>query len=239
MGNLIEAGFLDGLSTSTGSSAGAVRRELLDAAVSLPVGRAKRSQPELPHPASFWESRRPEGRAVQSMPFPPSEALRRQRKVLGVDVAGHPLASYRGVLRDLGVKPASELRKLEGGTRARAAGIMESLQRPPAKPGNRPVNFLLVEDETGLLQCILFAEAFSRCGHLIYRAGAFLLEGTIEQDRRRGFSFVVDRIADLGEVLSRQSTRTNDPQKAGERDLAKDHGSRARTSGASTRRRAG
>lgn len=154
-----------------------------------------------------------------------------------MDVAGHPLAPYRDVLRDLSVKSASELRKLEGGTRAR--GIMESLQRPPAKPGNRPVNFLLVEDETGLLQCTLFAEAFSRCGHLIYRAGAFLLEGEVEQDRRRGFSFVVDRIADLGEVLSRQSTRTNDPQKAGERELAKDHGSRSRTSGVSTRRRAG
>lgn len=79
----------------------------------------------------------------------------------------------------------------------------------------------------------------TRCGHLIYRAGAFLVEGKVEQDGRRGFSFMVDRIADLGEALSRQSTRTNDPQNAGERDLAKDHGSRARRPGASTRRRAG
>lgn len=211
--NLIEGGFLDGLARDPYLSAGSARRELLDAAVSLPVKQAStRSQPELPspplpHPASFWESRRPEVRAVRNMPFPSSEALRRQKRVLGVDVAGHPLAPYRNALRDLGVTPSSELRDLAGagGTRVRAAGIMESLQRPPAKPGGRPVNFLLVEDETGLLQCTLFAGAFSRCGHLIYRAGAFLLEGKVEQDERRGFSFVVDTIDDLAEILGRKT----------------------------------
>ena len=221
--NLIEGGFLDGLSSGTGGSVGAVRRDLLEAAVSLPVKQAKRSQPELPspaltqtalpetasaHPASFFEFRRPEVRAVRSLPFPPAEALRRQRRVLGVDVGGHPLAPYRGFLWELGVTPADDLRKLEGGTRARAAGIMESLQRPPAKPGGRPVNFLLVEDETGLLQCTLFAEAFSSYGHLIYRAGAFLLEGKVEQDQRRGFSFVVETIEDLGERLDGYAQRT-------------------------------
>ena len=38
-------------------------------------------------------------------------------------------------------------------------------------------------------------------GSLLYQTGAFLLDGKVEQHPRRGFSFVVERIADLAAVL--------------------------------------
>lgn len=95
---------------------------------------------------------------------------------------------------------------MPAGSRVRAAGIMECLQSPPTKSG-RPVYFLLVEDETGLLQATIFAEAFKRYGHLLYRAASFLLEGVVEQDERRGFSFVVDKIDDLQTYLPRHTAQ--------------------------------
>jgi hypothetical protein len=36
---------------------------------------------------------------------------------------------------------------------------------------------------------------------VLHRSGAFLLEGWVEQDRRRGFSFLVERVLDLWKVL--------------------------------------
>ena len=78
---------------------------------------------------------------------------------------------------------------------------MESLQRPPTKSG-RPVYFLLVEDEYGLLQATLFEGTYKRYGHTLHHSGAFLLEGRVEQDRRRGFSLLVERVLDLREVLA-------------------------------------
>jgi DNA polymerase III alpha subunit len=82
-----------------------------------------------------------------------------------------------------------------------AAGLLESLQRPPTKSG-RPVYFLLVEDEAGLLQATIFEGAYKRYGHVLHQSGSFLLKGRVEQDTRRGFSFLVDSVRDLGEALA-------------------------------------
>src|SRR3712207_8123336 len=67
---------------------------------------------------------------------------------LSLNVFRHPLSPHRGALRELGVTPSSEILDLPHGTRARVAGLLESLQRPPTKSG-RPVYFLLIEDEAG------------------------------------------------------------------------------------------
>ena len=61
--------------------------------------------------------------------------------------------------------------------------------------------FLLVEDEAGLLQATIFEGVYKRWGHVLHQRGAFLLEGRVEQDRRRGFSFLVEHIGDLQEEL--------------------------------------
>jgi error-prone DNA polymerase len=64
------------------------------------------------------------------------------------------------------------------------------------------VYFLLIEDEAGLLQATIFEGVYERYGHVLHQKGAFLLEGKVEQDTRRGFSFLVERIYDLQEVLA-------------------------------------
>ena len=123
-------------------------------------------------------------------------------EVLKLNVSRHPLSPYRDALGDLGVTPSEEIPGMPHGSRARAAGLMECLQCPPTKSGH-PVWFLLIEDEHGLLQATLFRSAYERHGHLLHHRGAFLLDGRVEQDRRRGFSFLVERVRDLGEVLAR------------------------------------
>ena len=65
--------------------------------------------------------------------------------------------------------------------------------------------FLLVEDEAGLLQATIFEGVYKRYGHVLHQRGAFLLEGKVEQDHRRGFSFLVERISDLQEVLANEA----------------------------------
>jgi len=73
----------------------------------------------------------------------------------GLNVYRHPLSLYRQALGEIGV-------------------VRESLQRPPTKSG-RPVYFLLIEDEYGLLQCTIFESAYRRHGHMLHHAGAFLV----------------------------------------------------------------
>lgn len=74
------------------------------------------------------------------------------------------------------------------------------MQRPPTRSG-RPVCFLMIEDEQGLLQTTIFRPTYERNGHILHQKSAYLLEGRVEQDDRRGFSFLVQRIEDLGPLL--------------------------------------
>jgi len=123
------------------------------------------------------------------------------REVFGVRLHADPLLPYRPALEGLGMVSSEEIRGLPHGARARAAGLIECLQSPPTKSGHR-VYFLLVEDEDGLLQATLFRSAYQRCGDLLHREGAFLLEGRVERTAARGFAFLVDRARSLREALA-------------------------------------
>ena len=207
--NLIRAGFLDHLRRGPRADRAVLLRETRV----LPEKRRRGGQEELPlpHPASWWESRESRGPAggpaVASLPPPTTELERWEARVLGLDLRRHPLAAHREALRALGVVAGKELRGLPHGARARAAGVLETLQAPPTRSGAL-VHFLLTEDESGLLQSTVFERCYRRFGHALYESNAYLLDGRVEQDERRGFSFVVDRIRDLGAALEGAEART-------------------------------
>ena len=194
---LVKSGFLDPLARDE-----AGRSRLLDEAGRLPSKRADESQPEipLPHPASWWSAR--EGGSLEYLPLVETAREQMEWEALSLNVSRHPLSPYRAALGRLGTIPSEEIRGLPHGTRARAAGLIECLQRPPTKSGH-PVYFLLVEDERGLLQATIFRSVYERYGHLLHHEGAFLLEGTVEQSESRGFCFLVQRVASLHDVLSK------------------------------------
>jgi error-prone DNA polymerase len=206
--NLIKGGFLDSL-VGPGPSLSGGRREALDGVSQLSKKRKGDVQRELTaSPTSSvgssledgWWHERPGERRIASLPFPPGEEERRQRGVLSLDVHEHPLHPYREDMKSLKATPARKVREMRTGSRVRAAGLMECLQSPPTKSG-KAVYFLLLEDETGLLQATIFSDVHQRYGYHLYRATSFLLEGIVEQDNKRGFSFVVEKIEDLGALL--------------------------------------
>jgi hypothetical protein len=71
------------------------------------------------------------------------------------------------------------------------------------------------------LQCTIFGKVYERDGHLLHRSGAFLLDGRVELDPRRGHSFLVDRILDLGEALSGHEMVPSPPTAASSGAIAK------------------
>jgi error-prone DNA polymerase len=218
--DLIKAGFLDALSNRE-----ADRLWLLEEVKKLPKKRRDDRQAEIPmpHPASWWESR--EDRASNYLPMAGTQRERMEWETLSLNVFRHPLSPYRKALDDLGVTPSEEVRSLPHGSRAQAAGLFEVLQCPPTKSG-KPVWFLVIEDEYGLLQATIFRTTYERYGDLLHHRGAFLLEGRVEQDRRRGFSFLVKRIEDLREILT--TTKVPMPRAASEPSLrAKRRGRRS------------
>jgi error-prone DNA polymerase len=198
--NLIKAGCLDAL---IGRKAG--RQRLFDDMETLPKKRSHERQPEipLPHPASWWSSR--ERRDVERLPLTETQREHMEWEVLALNISRHPLSPYRAALKELGVTSSAKVKRLPHGTQARAAGLLECLQSPPTKSG-KPVWFLLIEDEWGLLQATIFRGIYERYGDLLHHRGAFLLEGRVENTRDRGFSFLIQRVEDLQGILTGIST---------------------------------
>ena len=195
--NLAKGGFLDAMAGGP-----AARGRVLSEVRGLPKKRRRHEiQPEMlmGHPASGWEERE-EGRASH-LPLAETVRERMEWEALGLNVSRHPLLPYREALRELGATPSAEVASLPHGSRARAAGLMECLQCPPTKSG-RPVWFLVLEDERGLLQATIFERVYERHGWLLHHRGALLLDGKVEHDPRRGSSFLVERMSGLAEALS-------------------------------------
>ena len=194
--NLTKGGFLDALGGRRGD-----RTRLLKEVGNLPKKRGHERQPEipLPHPASWWEAR--ERRGTEYLPLTGTQRERLEWEALSLNVSRHPLSPYREALEDLGAVPSQEVKGLPHGTLARAAGLLECLQCPPTKSG-KPVWFLLIEDEGGLLQATVFRGVYERYGDLLHHRGAFLLEGRAENTPEKGFSFLVQRVGDLREALA-------------------------------------
>lgn len=66
--------------------------------------------------------------------------------------------------------------------------------------------FPLLKDEHELLQATVFEDVYARYGHLRHCCPGLLLEGRVEQNPRKGFSFLGEKIANLGRRLSTRHT---------------------------------
>ena len=77
----------------------------------------------------------------------------------GLSLRRHPLALLRPKLARHGLKTAAELRQMLPGQKVRACGIVTVRQRPPTAKGTL---FITLEDETGVINLVVWAQTFAR-----------------------------------------------------------------------------
>ncbi len=114
---------------------------------------------------------------------------------MSVFCRAHPLAGLRPGLRAQGVITARQLRRIPSGRRVRVSGLLVIVHTPPTKSGKR-VMFLTLEDETGLLDAVVFPKAQKDCAHIIYTSELLTLEGRLHRQSGNGLSIsvVVDKV---------------------------------------------
>ena len=214
--NLVRSGFLDGLGRG---GRPALLREIEELPDKPRRGSGRQSELPLPHPGSWWEAR--EGVQDISPPSAQTDGAvgREERRLLGLDVRRHSLSPYRQELGDLGVVTSDKLLCLPHRTRARVAGIFECLQSPPTRSG-KPVWFLLLEDEAGLLQATIFADVYEKYGPALHQESAFVVDGRVEQDPRRGFAFLAERVLSLRAALDGTAARDETSRRSGRKRQA-------------------
>ncbi|HLN65156.1 MAG TPA: error-prone DNA polymerase, partial [Symbiobacteriaceae bacterium] len=108
------------------------------------------------------------GEAARSVPdFSAAEKYLKEYELLGLMVRGHYMAYAREGLRKQGYLTAAQAKQMERGTLVKVAGVCVRPHRPPTKSG-KVVVFTSLEDETGLVDLVIFEDVYQRYGHLIF-----------------------------------------------------------------------
>ncbi|MEI7450582.1 MAG: OB-fold nucleic acid binding domain-containing protein [Desulfomonile sp.] len=102
----------------------------------------------------------------------------------------HPLTSLRNILRKQKVVTSTDLRRIPTGSTVRVSGMVIIVHTPPTKSGKR-VMFLTLEDETGLLDVVVFSKAQNRFAKIILTSQVLTLEGRLQRQGHRGISVSV------------------------------------------------
>ena len=98
---------------------------------------------------------------------------------LGVSMGKHPMALIRPLLQKYRIRSAIDLRRLADGALARASGIVTHRQRPETAKG---VMFVTLEDETGVIQVVIFPDLVNRYRPAIFNAQLMTVYGRWQRD---------------------------------------------------------
>lgn len=133
-----------------------------------------------------------------------------EAQTMEVFCKAHPLDVLRPRLRSHRILPSRALREIPSGRRVRVAGLMILVHTPPTRSGRR-VMFVTMEDETGLLDLVVFPEAQTRWARAILTSEVLAAEGVLKREGRggRSLSIVLERVlprfsGPLGALLAGQ-----------------------------------
>ncbi|MFN4088560.1 MAG: error-prone DNA polymerase [Alphaproteobacteria bacterium] len=151
----------------------------------------------------------------------PEMALREQvaadYQTLRLSLQGHPMGMLRDLFRAEAALTAREVCALPDGARARAAGIVLVRQRP----GNGTAIFITLEDETGIVNVVLWARRFERFRREVMAARVMMVDGLVQKSAEGVIHLMAERILDRSDALGRLSAAHSPEIEAGRGDEAR------------------
>jgi error-prone DNA polymerase len=118
-------------------------------------------------------------------------------RYLGLTTGRHPLALLRPKLARRGFRSSSDLQRLPDGVRVRVGGLITHMQQPSTASG---VVFASLEDETGLVNIILWPGVFAAQRRCALEASLLVVDGALQR-RERVAHVVARRLHDASRWL--------------------------------------
>uniref|UniRef100_A0A7C5ALR8 DNA polymerase III subunit alpha n=1 Tax=Desulfobacca acetoxidans TaxID=60893 RepID=A0A7C5ALR8_9BACT len=139
-------------------------------------------------------------------PWSESEKLAREKQALGVYLSGHPLDSYRHILKSWVKVTTADLSDLPDGETVALGVVVTQAKEKVSKKGGR-VAILTVEDLTGSVEALVFGELLDQVAPWLNQPSLPLwLKGEVVQEER-GAKIVAREVAPLGTALPQWPNR--------------------------------
>ncbi|MCB5426343.1 error-prone DNA polymerase [Altererythrobacter sp. CC-YST694] len=153
----------------------------------LPLFAAARARELAPEPDS----------SLSAMPL--SEEVAADYQTTRLSLKQHPMHFLRETLRGEGILSSEELLAVPDGRRAKVAGVVLVRQRP----GKGNAIFATLEDETGVVNILLWARMFERYRRLLMASRLMEVHGQVQKSEEGVLHLMADRIVDRTELLNR------------------------------------
>jgi error-prone DNA polymerase len=114
----------------------------------------------------------------------------KEARSMSVFCHDHPLASLRPILKSRGIVTAADLLGIKSGKTVRVAGMMVIIHMPPTRSRKRVI-FVTMEDETGLMDLVVFQHAQSAFARDILTSEILTIEGKLQRHGRNGLSISI------------------------------------------------
>jgi error-prone DNA polymerase len=125
--------------------------------------------------------------------MPLSEHVIADYQTARLSLKAHPMSFLRARFGREGIKSCVETTALRDGQRARTAGVVLVRQRPGSAKG---VVFMTVEDETGIVNAVVWPDIMRRFRRVVMGAKVILIEGKIQKSSEGIVHLVAQRLID-------------------------------------------
>jgi error-prone DNA polymerase len=132
---------------------------------------------------------------VELRPMGPWEQMTSDYAIMGLSPRYHPLGLLRSRL-PRAIRSTAEAAHVPDGSRIQVAGLIVCRQRPGTAKG---ITFLLLEDEQGLLNVIVYPDLYSEQRHIVRGEPFVVIEGVL-QHRANTINLVAERVWPLSEA---------------------------------------
>lgn len=141
--------------------------------------------------------------ALPAMPL--AEEVVADYQTARLSLKGHPMQFLRPALAREGVLSCAEANQTPNGRKVRVAGVVLIRQRP----GKGNAVFITIEDETGIVNALLWARDMERQRRAVMAARLMLIEGEIQESKEGVVHLMANRVIDRTAMLNRLSEQNH------------------------------
>ncbi|NLP11401.1 DNA polymerase III subunit alpha [bacterium] len=134
--------------------------------------------------------------------WPSADLLNREKAILGFYLSAHPLDRYREEVATFSTVSIDAVESRRDGTPVRIVGLISDLKNHMDRQ-KRPMAFFKLEDFTGSLEALAFADAYEKHRALIHKDAIVMVLGKISTRESEAPKIIVDEVIALEDARSR------------------------------------
>ncbi len=132
-------------------------------------------------------------------PMPLSQQVVEDYQTQRLSLRGHPLQFLRARLEVRGIVTAAQVNAAKDRAPVACAGAVLVRQRP----GKGNAIFITIEDETGIVNGLLWAREFEKQRNAVMAARLMVLHGKVQHSKEGVVHLMIDRVVDASALLAR------------------------------------